>query len=261
VRVAKAEGAEDPPPPPLCARLSTLEHEVVTAGATVGRLARQVCEYEGELGALGHDGSFGGGGDARGCRVAGEPSGAAEESAERLRAGGALCGDLLDGAYEPFHFGGAAAAMEEGAEAAKDGEEEEAEEEEAEEREDEEREDEEEEGGRSGGNLQSPPTSSGSAPSRPSRAETPPRAHEPAHGPPAGYSERPRELSPYRLPTASEEYGAMYAAGEQAAVSFCNGLKGLLRIRAPALPEPATAGAPPHTPPPGGGAGPPQAES
>ena len=35
----------------------------------------------------------------------------------------------------------------------------------------------------------------------------------------------------------------MYAAGEQAAVSFCNGLKGLLRIRAPALPEPATAGA------------------
>ena len=41
----------------------------------------------------------------------------------------------------------------------------------------------------------------------------------------------------------------MYAAGEQAAVSFCNGLKGLLRIRAPALPEPATAGAPPHTPP------------
>jgi len=211
----------------------------------VGRLARQVCEYEGELGALGHDGRFGGGGDARGCRVAGKPSGAAEESAERLRASGALCGDLLDGAYEPFHFGGAAAAMEEGAEAA----------------EDEEREDDEEDCGRSGGNLQSQPTSSGSAPSRPSRAETPPQALEPAHGPPSGYSERPRELSPYRLQTASEEYGAMYAAGEQAAVSFCNGLKGLLRIRTPALPEPATAGTPQHMPPPRGGAAPPQAES
>lgn len=38
----RRKALKTPPPPPLCARLSTLEHEVVTAGATVGRLARQV---------------------------------------------------------------------------------------------------------------------------------------------------------------------------------------------------------------------------